>query len=124
VGADPALVVELHFVDHAVRGAPLHEVGLHQPVQHRVVLPRAVGEPSVALLGGDVAPTDGDAEQLGAGVDRGRRRRAGFHGDSLAEPGEGGDDLAAGQADERVGAEDRRVVTVDGRVAHWCTIRS
>ena len=79
-------------------------------------LPGRGGEAAVAPLGGHVAPADGDAEELGAGVERRRGRSARLHGDALAEPAERGDDLAAGQADERVGAEDGRVVAVEGRV--------
>jgi hypothetical protein len=94
------------------------EVRLQEAVQERVVVPGRGGEAAVAPLGGHVTPADGDAEELGAGVERRRDRSARLHGHALTEPAERGEDLAAGQADERVGAEDRRVVAVEGRVAH------
>ena len=48
------------------------------------------------------------------GVGRGRRRHAGLDRDALREAGQRGDDLAAGEADERVRAEDGRIVPVEG----------
>ena len=70
MGPDPALVVELHLVDEPVGGVSLDEVRLHEAVQERVVVPGRVGEAAVAPLGGHVTPADGDAEELGAGVER------------------------------------------------------
>ena len=114
MGAGAALGVELDLVDDPVRRVVLDEVRLHQSTEQRVVLPRGGGEATVTLGGGDVAAPDGNAEQLACGVDRGRRGGARFHGEALAEPGQRGGDLPACQPDERVGAEDRRVVAVEG----------
>ena len=113
LGAIAALGVELDLVDEPVHGVALDEVRLHESTEDRVLVPRRVGEAPVAPGRGDIAAPDGDADQLGERVDRGGDGGAGLDGDALAEPGERGDDLLAGQPDERVGAEDRRIVTVE-----------
>ena len=118
VRPDAALGVELDLVDEAVGGVSVDEVRLHEAVQERVVVPGRVGEAAVAPLGGHVAPADGDAEELAAGVERRRDRSTRLHGHTLAEPAEGGDELAAGEADEGVGAEDGRVVALESRGGH------
>jgi hypothetical protein len=113
MGASAALGVELDLVDDPVRRVALDEVRLHEATEHRVLLPHRVVEATVAAGGGDIAASDGHAQQLGERAHRGGGCGARFDGDALAEPCQRGDDLFACQPDERVGAEDRWIVTVE-----------
>ena len=127
MGAVAALPVELHLVDEPVGGALLDEVGLHEAAEDGVLPPGPVGEPTVALGRLDVAAADGDSHEVAEGAKPGGERGAGLDGSALRDPCQRGGDLAAGESDERVGAQDRRVVTVEGcrdgrhvRGTPWC----
>jgi hypothetical protein len=126
VSLGPALRVELDLPDDPLDGLALGQVGLHETMEQRIVLPGGVAEPAVAPGRSDLAAADRDAHELADRVDRGGRSCAGLDRDALTEPCDSGDHLFAGQTDEGVGAEDRRIIAIEvrgvGRLAHRSAI--
>ena len=111
VGAVAALPVELHLVDETVGGVPLDEVGLHEAAECSPARPgrRNDGRPWAARRRcgrrRHVYEVAEGAEPVAA---------APGSTAALRDPCQRGGDLAAGQSDERVRAQDRRIVTVEG----------
>src|SRR6266508_424782 len=88
-------------------------------------LASALGLPSSVLVGAAASVIRDRAKPGGA--QRLAQRDTGFDREALGQAGEGGADLAPAQADERVGAEDGRVVGVEeggGLRCHGRTVRN
>ena len=80
----------------------------------RVGGPGAVGEPFVARRGCDLAAADPHLDQPADYLEPVRGDDSGLDHGPLQEPSEGGGDLAAGEADKGVGAQDGRIVAAEG----------
>ena len=113
-----ALVVEADVVDQPEQGIALDEVRLHDAAVDGVVGPGRVGEALVRRHRGQIAVPHGHVHQPASGVDRVVDDDSRLDGHPAEQPPEGGADLAAGEADEGVGAEDRRVVSVERSGVH------